>query len=119
MGALLRENFSFQRLSGIRAAYSRAFSKDYDEIDEILADHAFDKLNLVRNLLLHKAGIVDDTFIKSVESISRVIGGEKAVQPETEKPIVLTGQIVKELINPAFQCAERLIRTVDSWIGRN
>jgi hypothetical protein len=119
MGTLLRENFSFQRLAGIRVAYSRAFSKNYDELDEILADHAFDKLNLVRNLLLHKAGIVDDIFIKGVDSLSWTVGGERSLQPEEEKPLVLTGQIVKELINPAFQCAERLIKTVDTWVRRN
>jgi hypothetical protein len=110
MGTLLREQFKFQTLSGIRAAYSSAFSKRSEQIDAALADHSLDKLNLVRNVLLHKAGIVDDKFVKGADSLSW------SILAEEEKPLPLTGQIVKELINPAFQCAEKLILAVDDWI---
>jgi hypothetical protein len=63
MGTILKENFAFHKLSGIRQAYSAAFSKKSDGVDTALANISLDKLNLVRNLLLHKSGIVDQKFL--------------------------------------------------------
>jgi hypothetical protein len=111
MGTLLRENFKFQTLAGLRQAYSKAFpDSGCEEIDLVLADHALDKLNLVRNLLLHKAGIVDDRFLKGADSIPWDILADE------EKPLPLNGGDVRDLINPAIQCGEKLVLAVDKWM---
>jgi hypothetical protein len=120
MGTLLREQFKFQTLAGIRRAYSAAFAKDCDQIDAALADSGLDRLNLVRNVLLHKAGVVDATFIDAASSLQwDSVWGAQSIVPEEEKPLLLTGSAVKNLINPVFQCSEKLLIAVDSWLLRN
>jgi hypothetical protein len=112
MGTSLREEFKFQTLAGIRKAYSAAFCKRSATLDSILVDRCLDKLNLVRNLIVHKAGIVDPIFLKGTDSIPWQIP-----LAEDEKPLVLHGVFVRDLIDPVFQCGLRLILAVDQWIA--
>jgi hypothetical protein len=110
MGTLLRENRRFDKLGGIREAYSLAFSKRHATIDSLLVDNALDKLNLVRNVILHKAGIVDPKFLDGAVSI-----GWK-VDAQLDYPLALNGQIVKDLLSPVFLKGWKLIYAVDEWI---
>jgi hypothetical protein len=110
MGTILKEDFHFQKLSGIRRAYSRAFSKNVDTIDTILADHALDKLALVRNLLLHKSGQVDDKFLKGASELNW------SINAPINREIPLDGEIVNELLKPVFLRAIDLLVAVDEWI---
>jgi len=113
MGTILKEKFSFQRLSGIREAYSAAFSRDSDRVDSALADTALDKLNLIRNVLLHNAGVVDRAFLDGANNLPW------NTQTELDKPIPLNGEIVRDLINPVLQLGVDLIHAVDGWIATN
>ena len=67
MGDFLRNHFDFTSLATIRRAYSLAFSDKWKGNDRIvvesigiaLADNALDGLSELRNLIVHRAGIVD------------------------------------------------------------
>ncbi len=112
MGTVLKEKFPFHKLSGIRKAYSAAFSKRWGKIDAILADKALDKLNLVRNLLLHEGGIVEEAkFLRGAKEISWSPPGEIG------KPFPIEGTLVKDLMRPVFQRCIELVLVVDEWIN--
>ena len=111
MGTILREKFAFHKLSGIRKAYSAAFSKRCEKVDEILSDRAFDKLNLVRNLLLHKGGIVEEEkFLKAAKDTGWSPPGTVG------ELFPIDGETVSGLIRPVFQRCADLILAVDDWI---
>lgn len=112
MGTILRQKFEFSRLSGIREAYSCAFDKDTKELDRLLLDEAFDALSAVRNLLVHKAGMVDAAYLKSTNNL-------RVPKPLAGMPIELDGEIAVGLIKPSFQCVASLILAVDTWIEKN
>jgi hypothetical protein len=111
MGTILKENFAFHKLSGVRLAYSAAFSKKSDEVDTALSNISLDKLNLVRNLLLHKSGIVDQKFLTGTKELNWT------VEAEDRKTLRLDGEIVRELFSPVFQCGMDLILAVDGWVS--
>ena len=111
MGTLLKKEFKFHTLLGIRQAYSSAFVDNSGHIDAALASNSLDRLNLVRNLITHKAGIVDYTFADRVSVIS-----DWKIEHEIGKPLCLDGALVKGLINPVFDLATSLIVAVDDWI---
>jgi hypothetical protein len=111
MGTVLRTNFAFHKLSGIRQAYSAAFAKRHDKIDKILADTALDKLNIVRNLLVHDSGIVKEKFLRGARDISWQSGATEG------KPLDIDGEIVRELVKPVLQACVELILAVDEWIA--
>jgi hypothetical protein len=110
MGTLLKDEFRFDKLRGIRQAYAAAFSKRSSQIDAILADKALDRLNLIRNVILHKAGTVDQKFLDGAAAISWKI------ETEVGKPVPLDGQVVKDLVTPVFRLAWDLVFEVDEWI---
>lgn len=112
MGTLLKREHKFQTLAGIRAAYSTAFSSDYGAIDAALSSAALERLSLVRNLIIHKAGVVDQTF---VDKAVLVPGWE--TDCEIGKPLRLDGAIVRELLNPVFALGTDLIKAVDEWVA--
>jgi hypothetical protein len=108
MGTLQREELEFDSLKGIRAAYSRAFYKPISaDIDESLSDRHLDAVQLVRNLLAHRAGIADQTYedrAKKLPVIPRLKKNER---------LNLTGALVADLMKPVIQMSIRLISGVD------
>lgn len=113
MGTVLREKFPLHKLSGIRKAYSAAFSERTQEIDRILSDKAIDKLNAVRNLLLHKGGIVEEEkFLKEIRKIPWSIPSA-----EIGKPLPIEGEMVRDLISPVVQLGVDLLLAVDEWVS--
>jgi len=113
MGTILKGKFAFHKLSGIRKAYSAAFSKRYEKIDPILSDTALDKLNLVRNLLLHDGGIVkQDKFLRRARDISWSPPGDVG------NSLPIDGIFARDLMQPVFQRCIDLILAVDEWINQ-
>lgn len=115
MGTVLRSKgkVGFTRLSDIREAYSVAFSDDANDIDKVLEDNALDAISAVRNLLVHKAGMVDEEFLqrsKAIPYLPRLSLGDK---------LQLDGDIVKKQIEPVIRLSVSLLQAVDAWIVRN
>lgn len=99
----------FRRLESIRDTYKQLIPAS-DEINEILANNDLRKLNLVRNVLVHRAGKVDYDFLDGAEKIGWNSG------EIIDRPIIINGRRVKELVNPVVKAGEDLIRALDRWI---
>jgi len=113
LGTHLREagEVKFASLDHIRRAYSRAFSENHDEIDTVLSDKCFDALAVVRNVLVHKAGVVDLEYQKSAK-------GLQVPYADVRKPIELDGEITLKLTRAVVEKAGSLVEAVDSWIEK-
>jgi hypothetical protein len=115
MGTLLRGRFKFTTLRGIREAYSTAFSEREKKarpanIDKALADKAIDTLCIIRNIIVHKAGIADQEY----EERAKVC--PLAPQVRKGQAIPLDGGICIALIRPVMDCCLALVSAVDSWL---
>jgi len=112
MGTILRSKFDFTKLSGIREAYACAFDKNDGMIERYLRDDALDALSAVRNLLVHKRGLVDEKYLKQTHNLKTV------PTADIGKRIELDGEIVVNLLDPARHCGVTLIAEVDAWIRK-
>ena len=110
MGTLLRERFEFSSLDKIRIAYAAAFPAKH-EIPILLCDEkALFRLSMVRNLIVHRAGVVDEEFagkMRNDPELSKVAKGET---------LKLTGTLARELVDPVIECGTQLIRKVDEFL---
>jgi len=115
MGSLLRNKFNFGLLESIRSAYLRAFSEHSENIEKAIFDPSLDQLAMLRNVLVHRGGIADEDFCKTVKRFKfpHFIG-----IPE-QTAISLTGQIVLDVIDPAIKTSVQLAQTVDSWLTKH
>lgn len=112
VGTILKrnDNIGFRSIYDIRASYHRAFDRQNKTIDDILDDPGLQYAAAVRNLLVHKRGVVDTEFIEQISGINGV--------PELEPKDVfqLTGTICRELADSCRLCAVWLVNAVHSWI---
>lgn len=67
LGYVLVEKFDFTSVTGIRKAYAALFGK-LPELEEIFTDESINHLEAIRHVIVHRAGIVDDEYIKRVRS---------------------------------------------------
>jgi hypothetical protein len=113
MGTILRNRYEFSRLSVIREAYSSAFDTNTAQVDAALKDDSLDALSVVRNVLVHKAAVVDQGYLKRSQHLK---GLPKA--PEGHL-LPLDGENVVGLIKPALVQASQLLRAVDEWLYKH
>lgn len=111
MGAVLREKFNFQILEGIRSAYLQAFDKSHAVVREAILHPSFTVLAAARNVLVHRAGIVDCEFMDKYVRSEDLRSVFPAV--ELEKPLPMTGLTVHNLIQPVVTQSVKLIEGVD------
>jgi hypothetical protein len=113
MGNILKSRYEFSKMSSLREAYALAFAKDRDSVINAVIDPCLDALNGVRNVIVHKAGKVDERFRKSVPGDPRF-----AVMKDDDE-LLLDGALVESLISPAVKVAVDLIKSVDDWLIKN
>jgi hypothetical protein len=113
MGTILRSRYEFSRLSTIREAYSAAFDTNTAQVDAALKDDSLDALSVVRNVLVHKAAIIDQEYAR------RAQGLKSLPKVEIGKLLLLDGEIVVSLIKPALIQASRLLGAVDEWLHKH
>jgi hypothetical protein len=109
MGELLRTRYEFSTLESARQAYSSAFWCECAQIRDSLADISIDSLSLVRNLLVHKAGVADQKYVDKMPATFAPVLNLK-------QPLKLDGTMVCDLVNPVVNQAVNLIKSVDEWI---
>lgn len=114
MGSILyqRGGINFRSITLIRECYHKAFSKAAD-IDKVLDSDGIQYVSAVRNLLVHKAGKVDQEFKKQTAEIPDI----PTVSEGHEFP--LTGKIASNLADAATTSAIRLVEYVHKWIVDN
>jgi hypothetical protein len=107
---LLRKGaVDFQRLKGIRLAYKVAFDGELEPIFEQYHPELFE-LEGVRNLFVHKGGLVDRKFAERM-------GGE--MRDKIGRPILVEGQEVAQKANIVSGCSMKLIQALDKWLYKN
>jgi hypothetical protein len=112
MGTILKDKLKARGLEDIRAGYMLAFAEHNSNIKSALDDQSLDRLQSLRNVLVHQAGIADKKFCKAVDKYQMTefegIAGKSSVQ--------LDGKIVRDIINPAMAASVKLIQAVDGWL---
>jgi hypothetical protein len=115
MGTILKHHrCDFTSLGGIAEAYRLAFPPGSEVSDDRLWAHADLKAcALVRNLIVHKAGIVDAEFIRKRGSDPRFASFTEG------NPLNLGAKVTQSLLAGLFEFSSSLIRAVDDWLARN
>ena len=106
--------FDFQKRETIRLSYKNAF-RDNGRIKNVLNEQCVDALALLRNLIVHKGGVVDGMFHRSCEDAHLIAWADLPVPSQ----FPVSGKTVRSLIDPNAKCACRLIKSVDKWISDN
>jgi hypothetical protein len=108
MGNLLfnERKVDFQQLKTIRAAYKVAFEGELESAFD--ADNTnLSRLEAVRNVFVHKGGVIDNKFLKR-------IGDDPAFKTAKEGHLVfVSGHYVSMQANAVVSCASKIVKAVD------
>jgi hypothetical protein len=106
--------FRFRSRKRIRAAYRITFADDLNICAAVNHD-SVDALALLRNVLVHKAGIADHDFTDGIPTSSLLspFSGVKEGQP-----IEINGTVMRSIVDSSFNCGYALIIAVNNWLNR-
>lgn len=98
--------------SGIKKAYSAAFANEWDP-SEMFAqfDPLLSHFEAVRHLLAHRAGRVDNRFLRRVQTSTTLKGFEVG------QTLPLDGEMVSEFTRAAVECFVQVHTAVDSFLS--
>jgi hypothetical protein len=120
MGTILREmkgsnTITFGTLEDIRDAYKKAFTEHADSIHNALKDdnQSLDALSLTRNLIVHKAGKCDSEYKRRAAPIPQL------PQLAIGQSLMLDGDLVKKLMEPAIFSCRQLLDSVGKWLNNH
>lgn len=105
-----KRKFNFGRLRGIRYAYEVTFG---ETMYKVFRPKDTLGLELLRNLIVHKGGIVDQIFLDAVKDWGAIIPKEQ----EVKKPLRLNGEDVGAIVENAIQISANLLCFVDKSVG--
>jgi hypothetical protein len=71
LGTVLRPKFDFTSVSGIRKAFSAAFT-DAEALVSVLGDELLSELEVTRHLIVHRASVIDDEYNRRTSANARV-----------------------------------------------
>jgi hypothetical protein len=114
LGDLLKTRFDFTSVSGIEKAYrdtlgvSEAMKRSLDSV-------TLRGLEVIRNVVVHRGGVVDQAFKDRVRKFEAQEGVEYAVG----SPLPLDGRVVSKLVAAALEAGCDLLRFVDDWLADN
>jgi hypothetical protein len=109
---LLRQRaVDFQSWKTIRAAYKAAFAGELDGIFAP-ASEELSRLEAVRNLFVHKGGLVDEKFTKRM-------GNEPGMKEKEGHSLSVNGEYVAHKANVVAVFSTQLIQAVDKWLSEN
>jgi hypothetical protein len=107
---LAKKAFHFRKLDNLFDAFQFAFSND-SAISSAVVNGDVKRAALLRHLLVHKKGVVDDSHILQCAQ-------PPVVQPEAVKNVELkiVGELVFERLDPLIKRGCELIKAIDNWI---
>jgi hypothetical protein len=113
MGTVLRDHrFSFAKLDNIEKAYRSAFpdgSKPGSE--EFWQDASLKAICALRNLIVHKAGVVDEDFLKTRGPHPQV------AHLSLNERFTPDGLILQRVFREFVAFSEDLMQSVDNWVA--
>jgi hypothetical protein len=109
-GSFYRETgmVSFQKLRSIKDYYKVLFGNDVLTVFDVVSGGYIYALSAVRNCITHCAGRIDAMFIKATERFSDWKGAN------INDPLLLDGEIVKDLRNAALETGLTVLKHADS-----
>jgi hypothetical protein len=108
-----KDKLVFASKDRIRVAYKVAFPIDNTSILKLTDDSAIDALALIRNLLIHSAGIVDQKFLTEAGKYQTM---RKYRGLKIGATFPLDGAIVRSLVDGIVDNGIELVKAVDGWI---
>lgn len=119
MSSTKKKSIRFRSRERIRLSYEYTFQSDRAAIDAALKDTAIDELALLRCMLVHSAGKVDDWFMRDSAAVAHLPRIAQWRGLALGAAIEISGELVRELINPVTHLGSALILEVDQWLLRN
>jgi hypothetical protein len=113
MGTILRGKYEMSGLSDIRLAFAHAFVVDSDTIIAAINDPVLGKLSAVRNLIVHKAGQVDQEYLERTKNFGDLPPGMLG------RSLPIDGQFVADLLRLSTAVSFTLLKSVDEWIDQH
>ena len=107
------KKWRFRSRDQIRDSYKQAFKPDGDNIKAAIFSDSITALALLRNILVHKAGIVDKDFTTGVQASPALTPFVGLSEGEEVK---LDGEIVRSLFDPLINTCCDLLVAVDNWL---
>lgn len=111
-----RSQLGFGSRRTIRRTYKAVFPLDQSAILAALDPQAIDPLAILRNVIVHHAGKVDQTF-KGECGQFPVLASLQNLALDT--PIPIDGGLVHDVVDPALSGGYSLISAVDDWLARH
>ena len=99
-------------IQAIREAFSRGFAVDCVEIDNALAASELETLALVRNLLAHKRGLIDQEFKDRAPffpSLAKTFTSD-------EERLKLPGPMVGKIVSDGLEASMSVLVSIDEWV---
>ena len=90
-----RKQSGFRSLHKVRSLYGYTFRVNEADIFNVLNDNRIDALALVRNILVHTDGVIDEEFDERRKTVAALSCFTQTVRGDT---IQLTGNIVYSLV---------------------
>ena len=105
-----RDQLRYTTVTLIRDAYYKTFFADARKIDAALRSRHIDTLSAVRNVIVHKGGYVDRTFLNRVSGLPEFANAKEGhlLRMDFEK--------VRRWIEPVMVSGAKLIVAVNKWI---
>jgi hypothetical protein len=107
LGSVLKQKFDFTGVSGIKKAFKSVFL-DTNELFEILDEPLLTELEITRNLIAHRAGVVDDEYNRRTLN-----------QLPTGTVLELDDARAGELCEKAAKGGIAILLFVDDWLKDN
>lgn len=107
------QKFSFRSRDKFRDAYKVAFESD-PTINDILLSSELAAIVVVRNLLVHKGGVVDLIFLD--DDMREAPQLKNHLNPQLNTRIKMDGTSTRAIIDGAVSKAYELLRAVDRWM---
>ena len=102
--------FKFFKKEDAVEAYDRAFPNHRARLKRIFADENLFRVSLVRNAIVHNAGRIPESFVKSLREYS------KMREVKANDPVPIDGEVVYDLSTIAIRSGLSLLDFVDQRV---
>jgi hypothetical protein len=113
LGTYSEPKFNFQKLDKIREAYEAVWPKIWHSEFATVFDMSLKESAAVRNVIVHKGGIIDAAFAQQVTSNS------KLHKLPIEKPIPMDADLAHRVASTSVTKAQALVGIVDRCLAGN
>jgi hypothetical protein len=111
-----RSQLGFGSRRTIRRTYEAVFPLNHSAILAALDPRVIDPLAILRNVIVHHAGKVDQTFKGECGQFPVLASLQNLA---LDAPIPIDGVLVRDVVDPALSGGYSLISAVDDWLARH